>query len=516
MIVGIGAENSTAFINGNIISNIDGGGCIGMQLNEGTYEISENNIESIASVEMTAGITTYTSTVEIYDNYIENLSSEGMVAGIVSESSDLYFYDNYLYNFIGVGVIGISIYADENEIEITNDTLENFIGEEIIFGMMLQGNNSTFDVYSNIVTELSSVTDDCMLAGIFSNDEDDGITSNFSIHGNKIYDLEISATTGFVSAIYNNHKGFYAAYNNLIYGLYNSNFNSIEGMSIAAITIGKGSNSLLYNTIYIDDEPLYENNFNTLLFYDGEILSQLNIQNNIFTNNTDVSNGNLAVAFVNGNDNFNFLSPNTNNNLYFVGTEGGSANQLIYMDFSGSSAQTLNNYKSMFGNNCEDASITENPPFISIEYPEDFNIDPEAETGIESGAVQATIPYSIATDIDNKLRWGETGYNGGGTAPDIGAYEVYDPDVTINNIENNEISIYPNPTTGIITIENNSKFQNFTNSKIIITDISGRIIYSEFQNFANSQINLSEYGKGIYLIKIQTGTNIYIKKIIVK
>ena len=516
-VVGISAENCEASISGNSILNIDGGGCIGMQINNGTYEISENNIENISSNEMTAGIMTYSSTVEIYENYLENFSSDGMIAGISSEYSDLNFYDNYLYNFVGNSIMGISVYAEDNEIEIANDTLENFTAEEIIFGMKLQGNNSSFYIYSNILTEFSSVTDDCMLVGIFADDEDEEITSNFSIHENKIYDFEINATTGFVSAIYNNHDGFIIIYNNLIYDLYNSNFNSVDGMSIAAITIGKGSNSLLYNTVYLNDEPLFEDNFNTLLFYDGEPTSQLNMQNNIFTNNTNVSNGNLAVAFTNSAEDLFFLAPITNNNLYFVGIEDGSANQLIYMDFIGGSVQTINNYKAMFGNGCENASITENPPFISTEYPQDFNIDTEVETGIESGGLKNTIPYIIATDIDNKLRWGETGYNGGGTAPDIGAYERYDPDVNINNIKNNSISIYPNPTTGIITIENNSQLTN-NNEQLTITDITGKIV-SNFQfSIFNSQfsIDLSEYGKGVYFIRIQTDTSFICKKVIVK
>ncbi len=604
-VVGIGAENSVSAISGNTITNINGGGCIGLNLSEGSYSVYENDIENLSAISMAVGVMTYSGTVDVSENYFENLSSDNMVAGIASEYSDLYAYDNYLYNFIGTGIMGITATGEDNEIEIVNDTLESFVAEEIIFGIKLEGNNSSFDVSSNTLTTFSSVTDDCMIVGIFSDDEDEDIASDFSIHNNKIYDFEISASSGLISAIYNTHKGNFIAYNNLIYQLYNSNFNSDDGFSIAAIIIGKGTNSLVYNTVVLDDEPLYEENFNTVLFYNAVPASLLNMQNNIFVNNTETTNDNLAVAFINGNDNFNFLSPTTNNNLYFVGTEGGSANELIYMNFSGSSAQSLAEYQALLGDSREDVSITEDPVFVGVD---NFNISPEVATGIESGGIEISSPFEITTDLENKARFGGLDYNAGGTAPDIGAYEKYEPiiatndannvltttatlngtilpnsieisdiifeygtesgnysnttittpgsvsgnelvnltaditdlemlttyyfrikstigeneyfgeefefttgEVSINGLDNSQINIYPNPTTGIINITSNSKLQNLKTSKIIITDVTGKTIYtSDYQ----SQIDLSNNEKGIYFIKIKTSDKTIVDKII--
>src|SRR5690606_32804737 len=67
-----------------------------------------------------------------------------------------------------------------------------------------------------------------------------------------------------------------------------------------------------------------------------------------------------------------------------------------------------------------------------------------------------------------------------------------------NNGFNNQISevtIYPNPTTGILNFNSKSEIQN-----VVLFDLSGRKI-SEFNS---SQINISSLPKGIYLVKIST------------
>ena len=77
----------------------------------------------------------------------------------------------------------------------------------------------------------------------------------------------------------------------------------------------------------------------------------------------------------------------------------------------------------------------------------------------------------------------------------------------INNIENN-ISIYPNPTTNFITIN----AENITSVKII--NITGKIISSYEVTDNSTTIDLSNIEKGIYFVKINTENSTYTKKII--
>jgi len=68
--------------------------------------------------------------------------------------------------------------------------------------------------------------------------------------------------------------------------------------------------------------------------------------------------------------------------------------------------------------------------------------------------------------------------------------------VGINEIRKTNISIYPNPTTGIFTVKTEANFD------ITITNISGKVI-SQIPNFTNSKLDLSNQPNGIYFIKFQ-------------
>ncbi|MDC0201701.1 T9SS type A sorting domain-containing protein [Flavobacteriales bacterium] len=86
----------------------------------------------------------------------------------------------------------------------------------------------------------------------------------------------------------------------------------------------------------------------------------------------------------------------------------------------------------------------------------------------------------------------------------------------INSEILSNISIYPNPSSGLFTIEFNKVFDN--NSNILIVNSIGDVIFSEELKIGESskQINLSRFSKGIYFIELQTELGIYKNKIIIK
>jgi hypothetical protein len=79
--------------------------------------------------------------------------------------------------------------------------------------------------------------------------------------------------------------------------------------------------------------------------------------------------------------------------------------------------------------------------------------------------------------------------------------------LNINNIKNNKPILYPNPTGGILNIENKELI------KILIYDITGKKIK---ELIPQSQIDLSNIPKGVYLIKLISEEGIFMEKIIVK
>jgi photosystem II stability/assembly factor-like uncharacterized protein len=68
--------------------------------------------------------------------------------------------------------------------------------------------------------------------------------------------------------------------------------------------------------------------------------------------------------------------------------------------------------------------------------------------------------------------------------------------LSTNTVEESQITIYPNPTNGQISIKTTETINNIT-----ITDISGRIIEVDTRNA--EYIDVSELGSGIYLMSIE-------------
>jgi hypothetical protein len=68
---------------------------------------------------------------------------------------------------------------------------------------------------------------------------------------------------------------------------------------------------------------------------------------------------------------------------------------------------------------------------------------------------------------------------------------------------------YPNPTTSIITLLNSS---NLIITKIIITDLSGKIIIEKLQN--SNQINVEKLARGVYILQVFSKDEKFISKFV--
>ena len=85
------------------------------------------------------------------------------------------------------------------------------------------------------------------------------------------------------------------------------------------------------------------------------------------------------------------------------------------------------------------------------------------------------------------------------------------------NIFEGKISVYPNPTNGILNLD----MMGVTPSvyQIKITNILGEIIYVSSENISgiyNDVIDLSSFGKGTYVIQIKNNESIFTDKIVIK
>lgn len=85
----------------------------------------------------------------------------------------------------------------------------------------------------------------------------------------------------------------------------------------------------------------------------------------------------------------------------------------------------------------------------------------------------------------------------------------YSKIISLENKSQNEVSIYPNPTTDYFSISENIKFE-----KLQIVDLSGKIL-KEFLYQNGNKYSLSGLIEGIYLVKISNRNNLINSKIIV-
>jgi photosystem II stability/assembly factor-like uncharacterized protein len=81
---------------------------------------------------------------------------------------------------------------------------------------------------------------------------------------------------------------------------------------------------------------------------------------------------------------------------------------------------------------------------------------------------------------------------------------------------NNNTMVYPNPATDQLTIE----VVKGSNTKISIVDMNGHLVFSDLQsgNTAGfkTELNVSNYNKGLYLLKIENGNEVTLKKFILQ
>ena len=89
---------------------------------------------------------------------------------------------------------------------------------------------------------------------------------------------------------------------------------------------------------------------------------------------------------------------------------------------------------------------------------------------------------------------------------------------SVNELLNQKLSVYPNPSQGLFTIDLSNENVKIQNSTIAITDITGKIILNlsniDIQNF--TKIDLSNHAKGVYFIKFKNEELVSISKIILK
>ena len=83
--------------------------------------------------------------------------------------------------------------------------------------------------------------------------------------------------------------------------------------------------------------------------------------------------------------------------------------------------------------------------------------------------------------------------------------------VGIDEDANQGISIYPNPSNGLVNIENLNNIDN----TIVVYDVLGKVVYSTNSNSSVS-IDLSNNEKGVYIVEISNINGTISERVVIK
>lgn len=85
-----------------------------------------------------------------------------------------------------------------------------------------------------------------------------------------------------------------------------------------------------------------------------------------------------------------------------------------------------------------------------------------------------------------------------------------DGTMAVNDQSLANVQLYPNPSTGIINVELSKK------ANIQVFDVAGKLVHTMEGTSGVNTLNLSGKGKGVFVVKIQEGSKVTTRKVIIK
>lgn len=251
----------------------------------------------------------------------------------------------------------------------------------------------TYNVYRNKIYDLSSTTANPVVIGILQTG------ANFNIHNNVIGDLRAPSASA---------------------------ANPIIGISINA-TSSSTTNRVYFNTIYLDATSLGANFGSSGIYHAGSSTATtavLDLRNNIIVNNSVPNGTGVTAVLRRSGTNMANHGAASNNNLVYSNLAPSTPSYLLYFDGTNRDS-TLAQYKARITSETND--VSEAPVWVSTTGSNAgyLDISTASGTAIESRGSSLGV-YSL-TDFNGNIRAGNPGFpaqvNGGGSMPDIGAYE---------------------------------------------------------------------------------------------
>ena len=353
----------------------------------------------------------------IYDNSKTGSGTNGaFYCSQISTAAIINYYSNNIYNNFSTSLGSLFGLNASN-----SATTENYYNNSIhdltasgtttgeLYGFYVSSSTSgTKNVYGNSIYNLTS--SGSVVQGYWGN------TGNpYYFYKNNIYGITSNSTSGIVYGAYLQPANLYF-HNNFISDIKAPS--STDANAVTGIYIGGTSSYLYYNTIYLNASG--GSTFGSSGIYQKYDKSSTLANNIVINNSTPGSTSGYTVAFRwSGTYSSGYYNSASNNNCFYAGIP--DASHLIFYDGTNAD-QSMLTYKTRVGTR-DAASFSELPPFVNVlSVPYDLHLQTTIGTQCESGGKRITSP-AITNDHDANIRYGETGYAGLGTSPDVGAHE---------------------------------------------------------------------------------------------
>ncbi|MEI8049520.1 MAG: hypothetical protein WCI92_19235 [Bacteroidota bacterium] len=357
--------------------------------------------------------------LNIYNNEVGNITKtvSGTLYAIQAATAIVSVHDNNIHDLaMNAGANAVyAVYDLSSPVNESyyNNTCTHFtnLGTGGVFGIYTNTVAGIRNVYSNNINNFSGVGGGPVY-GIY------GAASSPNIYKNNIYNLSSGTATGIVYGIYNASGTTANIYNNFVSDLKTPAATALDAIRGIYIAGGTTAN-VFYNTVYL-------NATSSGTGFGCSAISvsttpTLDIRNNIFVNVSTPTGTGISAVYRRSTTTLTTYSNNSNANDYYAGATEDATHTTYY---DGTATYNFAAYKALVGPARDAMSFRELPPFANTaSIPYDLHLSTSVATQCESGGLRITTPFAITNDYDNNVRFGETGYAGSGSAPDVGADE---------------------------------------------------------------------------------------------
>ncbi len=97
----------------------------------------------------------------------------------------------------------------------------------------------------------------------------------------------------------------------------------------------------------------------------------------------------------------------------------------------------------------------------------------------------------------------------------VGLFCFTDQVLSVRSVISDSFKVYPNPTTGMITIEFNQN--SGENCKVSVSNLTGAVVFrKELTDVDNYQIDLTNQISGFYVLRIVINNQSYVHKLVIR